>query len=430
MIKSRFLRFQFPPALEPEFLRDYNAKSLAHIRRALLVGVLIYGTFGAIDLWILPESRSLYWYFRYLVCLVTGLVWGSSFFPWFPAWSQILSSGVVWLAGLGVIIISLGTRSPVVDVFHAGFLIIITYCHTFINLRFSYATRVSLSLSLLRFGLDILWLKLPLEVVINNFGYLIAANAMGMFASYAHESYMRKDFLHDREIEIERDRSEKLLLNILPQSIVERLKYTDNLDSGLSFTGAGNELIADSFAEVTILFADIVNFTQLANKISPTELVSLLNQVFSAFDRIAEQYELEKIKTIGDAYMVVGGLPQPSSDHAIAIANMALDMQKITHSLGKELGFNLQIRIGINTGAVVAGVIGIKKFIYDLWGDTVNTASRMESSSLEGEIQVTQSTYDHLSDRFQFEPRGEIEVKGKGKMYTYLLKGRKPISLP
>jgi class 3 adenylate cyclase len=422
-MKPRFSLFSFPARLEADFLQDYNDKSISHIRLALLVGTVIYAAFGAIDVWILPDQRSPYWYLRYLICLAAASGWGFSFLPWFSNWSQRISAGVVLLTGLGLIGISFGSRSLVPNVFHAGFLILITYCHTFIKLRFVTASVISISLSILRLTIDLLVGNQTLTVTINNLGYFMAANLMGMFASYAQESYMRKDFIHDRQLELERDRSEKLLLNILPKSIVERLKQEESIELEQGFTKVSSELIADSFTEVTVLFADIVNFTQLAGKISPKELVSLLNQIFSAFDRIAEQYELEKIKTIGDAYMVVGGLPQPRLDHAQAIANMALDMQKITAILGKELGFDLQIRIGIHSGPVVAGVIGIKKFIYDLWGDTVNTASRMESTSIEGEIQVTQFSYDQLSDRYQFESRGEIEIKGKGKMHTYLLKG-------
>lgn len=183
-----------------------------------------------------------------------------------------------------------------------------------------------------------------------------------------------------------------------------------------------------------MLFADIVGFTQLAATIPPTEIVNLLNQLFTAFDQLAEAHGLEKIKTIGDAYMVVGGVPLPRPDHAeanavrrrVSIAAMALDMQQAIQNTILETGQPLSIRIGINSGPVVAGVIGIKKFIYDLWGDTVNTASRMESHGITGCIQVAESTYTLLRDRYHFQPRGTIEVKGKGMMRTYLLTGRKP----
>jgi class 3 adenylate cyclase len=201
-------------------------------------------------------------------------------------------------------------------------------------------------------------------------------------------------------------------LNILPEEIANRLKR-------------GDSTIADTFAEVTVLFADIVGFTQLSSRVSPTELVSLLNDIFSTFDRLADKHGLEKIKTIGDAYMVVGGLPIPRSDHAEAIAEMALDMQEAITDFSNTQNQDFSIRIGINSGPVVAGVIGIKKFIYDLWGDTVNTASRMESHGKPGCIHVTSATYQILQNKYLFDSRGAIEVKGKGEMNTYLLKCRK-----
>ena len=210
----------------------------------------------------------------------------------------------------------------------------------------------------------------------------------------------------------EQEKSERLLLNILPEAIAQQLKE-------------GNNAIANGFAEVTILFADIVNFTQLSEQVSPTELLKFLNEIFTGFDHLTEEYGLEKIKTIGDAYMVVGGIPIPRSDHAQAIAQMALGMQQEVVRFNTRHNTTLNIRIGINTGPVVAGVIGTKKFIYDLWGDAVNTASRMESHGLPGYIQVTQSTYDRLQDKYLFKDRGVIQVKGKGGMNTYFLMGPK-----
>lgn len=216
----------------------------------------------------------------------------------------------------------------------------------------------------------------------------------------------------NQQLTVEQEKSDNLLLNILPEPIARQLKD-------------GQSNIADGFAEVTILFADLVNFTQLSEKISPKELVWLLNEIFSGFDRLTERHNLEKIKTIGDAYMVVGGLPNPRPDHAEAIAQMAIDMQQEIAQFNTKHNQTLSIRIGINTGPVVAGVIGTKKFIYDLWGDTVNIASRMESHGLPGEIQVTATTYEYLQSRYALEQRGSIQVKGKGEMETYLLKGRK-----
>jgi PAS domain S-box-containing protein len=213
----------------------------------------------------------------------------------------------------------------------------------------------------------------------------------------------------------EKQKSENLLLNVLPHRIAEKLKQVQEkkIEDGAA--------IAEQFESATILFADIVGFTPLSAHLPAQELINLLNQIFSTFDLIAEKHGLEKIKTIGDAYMVAGGLPVPRPDHAEAIARMALDMQQAIVNFQRKIDQPLSIRIGINTGPVVAGVIGIKKFIYDLWGDTVNVASRMESSGIPGKVQVTRSTYDMLKHQFTLKERGEIEVKGKGKMMTYWL---------
>jgi adenylate cyclase len=222
------------------------------------------------------------------------------------------------------------------------------------------------------------------------------------------------------DTQVAQEQSENLLLNILPQAIAQRLKKNHNSGNNL----AASTLIADGYSDVTVMFADIVGFTDLSGRIPPKKLVDLLNQIFSRFDLLAETYHLEKIKTIGDAYMVVGGLPQPRSDHAIAIASMALDMIDAIAQFNLDTGESFQIRIGINSGAVVAGVIGIKKFIYDLWGDTVNIASRMESHGVPGRVHVSAATFELLSGSFLLEERGTISVKGKGEMQTYWLKSK------
>ena len=218
--------------------------------------------------------------------------------------------------------------------------------------------------------------------------------------------------LAQEALKVQQEQSEKLLLNILPKPIAERLK-------------AQQSTIADSFADVSVLFADIVGFTELSARMSPTELVKRLNVIFSHFDQLAENYGVEKIKTIGDAYMVVGGLPMPRDDHAEAIAQMALGMQAKIAKLCADTGEKLAIRVGINSGPVVAGVIGVSKFTYDLWGDTVNVAARMEATGFAGRIQVTDVTYELLKDKYLFERRGVIPVKGKGNMMTYWLLEKK-----
>ena len=225
---------------------------------------------------------------------------------------------------------------------------------------------------------------------------------------------LEKKRLRDQEqaylwqLQLEQEKSEQLLLNILPKPIADRLKQ-------------GQGIIADSFTEVTVLFADIVGFTTLSADMSPSTLIVLLNGVFSMFDQLAEKHGLEKIKTIGDEYMVVGGLPTPRPDHAEAIADMALDVQSTVNEFTVGGDQPLHIRIGVHTGPVIAGVIGQRKFSYDLWGDTVNIASRMASHGLGDHIQVTTEMYERLRDKYLFEERGVIQVKSKGEMTTYFL---------
>jgi adenylate cyclase len=213
--------------------------------------------------------------------------------------------------------------------------------------------------------------------------------------------------------------SERLLLNVLPVSIAERLKGNPEVMVD-SFT----EVIADRFEQVTVLFADIVEFTKFSEGVSAEVLVSVLNDIFTRFDNIADIRGLEKIKTIGDNYMAAAGLPIPVTDHAIRAAHMALDMLEAIDRFNEQSGYKLKVRIGIDTGAVVAGIIGKRKFLYDLWGDAVNTASRMESHGIAGRIQITDSVRQRLSEAFSLEKRGAIEVKGKGRMQTWLLNGR------
>ena len=213
--------------------------------------------------------------------------------------------------------------------------------------------------------------------------------------------------------------AERLLQNTMPESVVQRLRET-------------SDIFADRFDEVSILFADIAGFTKLAARISPTVLVRMLNEIFSSFDNLSEKHGVEKIKTVGDKYMVASGLPEPRQDHAESIAELALDIQAEVPRLNARfrgiLDEPLKIRIGINSGPVVAGVIGVKKYIYDLWGDTVNVASRMEKVCPEGGVQVTEATYRHLKGKYILKRRGPMRVKSKGWMKGYLLKQRRSVT--
>lgn len=231
--------------------------------------------------------------------------------------------------------------------------------------------------------------------------------------------HLETKHLYDRVVE-EQKISERLLCNVLPYAIAERLKGRPVVTND-GFT----EVIVDSFAAVTVLFADIVDFTKFSKSVTANVLVELLNNVFTRFDNIADHRGLEKIKTIGDSYMAAAGLPLPVGDHPMRAAHTALDMIEALDRFNEETGHELTIRVGIATGAVVAGVIGKQKFVYDLWGDVVNTASRMESHGLAGRIQVADSTRQHLSEPFVLEERGVIDVKGSGEMRTWFLNDRK-----
>ncbi len=256
--------------------------------------------------------------------------------------------------------------------------------------------------------MGMLWTLIPVTYM------LTALSRTAQIEKLAQERARQASQLQDayQQLEAEQTKSDQLLLNVLPAAIVQRLKRNE-------------KNIAESFGEVTVMFADIVGFTELSSRVSATAVVEVLNDIFSAFDHLADRHGLEKIKTIGDAYMVVGGLPTPRPDHAEAIAAMAIDMLQEIRRLSLVHSEPFSIRIGIHTGPVVAGVIGLKKFIYDLWGDTVNIASRMESHGITGCIQVTAETHEILKDKYTFQKRGAIQVKGKGYMITYLLTGLK-----
>ncbi len=213
----------------------------------------------------------------------------------------------------------------------------------------------------------------------------------------------------ETQLRSEHQRAERLLLNVLPAEIAHQLKSQPG------------KTIAQHFDEITALFADVVGFTPLSARLSPGEAVEVLNELFTAFDRIAESYGVEKIKTMGDGYMVVAGAPVPRDDHCDAIARTALDMREWMDNRVAEDGIKLRLRIGINSGSAVGAVVGTTKFSYDLWGDTINVASRMESSGEPGRIQVAGGAYSRLHEKYVLEPRGTIDIKGKGEMETWFL---------
>lgn len=276
-------------------------------------------------------------------------------------------------------------------------------------LRFIFMSLLALEFALLYIYVepvvhDVGPLMFKMFYLFNTIGFLIG---VAVATLYLNSSAL----LAEGRSEKEHSRTESLLLNILPATIAERLKERP-------------ETIADKFDSCTIVFADIVGFTKLAGRLPANKLVAILNKIFSRFDELAEKHGLEKIKTIGDSYMAAGGLPDRRDDHAEAVVNFALEITDYINSIKGDLGKVLQIRVGVNTGSAIAGVIGKKKFIYDLWGDAVNIASRMESHGLPGEVQISEETYRHIIGKFSIEERGLIKVKGKGQLKTYLVKGK------
>ncbi len=413
-VPIHWLTLRFSPPLEIRFLQDYARRSLGHVRATLVTGILFYALFGVLDQMSVadPELKVLLWVIRYgIICPVLGAILVLTFTPRFLRWMQLFNGLAILIAGLGICALR-GVPVPVDNFDGAviGLILVLVYAYTIARLRYLYATLISVTVSSLYLLISLRLRGSPADVELQSGFYLLSTNLIGIFASYSAEFAARKDFFQTRLLQLEQRRSERLLLNILPQPIAEQLKRKQGI-------------IAEHFQEVTILFADLVRFTELAAEIPPTELVGLLNLIFSTFDELVDRFGLEKIKTIGDAYMAASGIPVPRPDHAAAAAELALAMQQAIQGFQFKDGRPLQLRVGLSSGPVVAGVIGTKKFIYDLWGDTVNLASRMESQGACGEIQVSPETYVRLRERFWLEERGVISIKGKGEMRTYWLKG-------
>jgi class 3 adenylate cyclase len=412
-------RLRFPGELERAFHKDYFEKSIGHTRSTFLILTLIMLAFGA-QYVRQPNAAFLFllWYGGVVPPIAFLTLW--SFHPSFQRVMQPVIASVCLIIAFALMIQWLPVMRSTDDMTRTKgfFTYIIAFClligmnYTMMKLRFLAATVVCWTILLVHQVVGFTVYRLPVPGMMFSNMCLGMASVFGMFACLSMERYVRSAFLSHHLLEAERQKSESLLLNILPAPIAERLK-----------TQPGT--VADSFAQVTVLFADIVDFTPLSARLPPEQVVDLLNTVFSAFDRLAERHDLEKIKTIGDSYMVVGGLPTPREDHAEAMAEMALEMQEEIRRLSEETGQPLRLRIGINMGPVVAGVIGTKKFSYDLWGDTVNMASRMEAHGLEDRIQVTESTYLQLREQCEFDERGMIPVKGHEEVAAYLLRGRR-----
>ncbi|MEP7049246.1 MAG: adenylate/guanylate cyclase domain-containing protein [Pseudomonadota bacterium] len=404
------------PTLEQAFRMD----NLESLRRFLSFSVglasVMFLAFAAHDALVVPEVRARAWAIRFGV-----------FGPASALALCVINSR--YLLSLGqLVMLAYGICASFVVLYisaiagGSGYFLYSSFAVAFVTLgpfvaRLSVTAQLTYTLATLVMYavLDRFVAHAPLQISLSISSTLLALGGIGALVAYRLDRQARQSFLQRRlideqvaELAAEKARAEELLLNVLPASIAERLKR-------------GQRPIADGFPRVSVLFADIVGFTKMSERVTPVELVDRLNRMFSSFDDLADKLKLEKIKTIGDAYMVAGGLHSHEYDHAHTIAEMALGMQRRASRFAVEFGEQLSIRIGIHTGPVVAGVIGKRKFIYDVWGDTVNTASRMESHGEPGMIHVTDETRALLKDMYELESRGEITVKGKGVMRTWFL---------
>lgn len=401
--------------LEDRFLLQWQENAVRHTRGVLLLTIYLYGVYALLDWAIFPQYFERFAELRAGVCALTGAVFASSYFRWFARARTWLLSLVLVVATAGILAM-LATGSPRVQaLYFPGIVLIILGAHALFRLRFPLLIGLSAGI-LISYDFQILLVGTSRDILMAGNFAIVSAALMGLFASYNLERYARIGFWKTALVEEERERSDRLLLNILPGPIATRLKNEPGL-------------LADAFDEASILFADLVGFTELSSNMPPQELIRFLNSVFTEFDQVARQYGIEKIKTIGDAYMAVAGVPVAQPDHVERIADAALAMRRLVEHqhLTTPNGQGpkpIEVRFGIATGPVVAGVVGESKFSYDLWGDTVTTASRMESHGQAGWIQVTEPVYERLHDRYAFRPLGSVPIKGKGEMPTYLLEGR------
>ena len=415
-------KLRFPDeVIETQFRKEYLANTVSTTRLALVLGLILYSLFGILDIYAIPFSKDTVWIIRYGVVapvVIAALV--ASYNTSLQKYTQAFMCIVVAISGLGIVaMISITTEAEFGNRFYfTGLILISMWGYTLSRLRFGYAVLANLII-MVGYEFASIAVKQLLEsetgIVIftmHNF-FFLGANVIGMFGSYYLERYTRRDFLQKYTIRAQRDRADKLLYNVLPRQIAERLKESD-------------ETIAEEFSSATVLFADIVNFTPISARFGPLEVVEMLNELFSHFDDLVDKYGVEKIQVAGDGYTVASGVPTPRSDHATVLAQLALDMLDYVRR-EEFLGGRhpIEIRIGLNSGPLIAGVIGRKKYFYALWGDMVNTASRMESHGESGKIQITSETYELVRDEFECEYIGEIMVKGKGQMEAWHLLARK-----
>ena len=410
-------KLRFPDPIEQEFIGQYDQKTIIYGRKIIPFAFVATLSFLLLDLLSFEENQHTIIMVRLLSFVIFPVSYLLNCFPRFAKYSHLYHSMLLISISIGYdIILAMISRDELgYQYYFAGVFLLIAATYTTARLRFHYANLVA-SIIVVPFIYVTMFHNQtfydPSErgILVNIYiaiGYFIFLCAMtGYFFEYSN----RREFVHLKMVEKEKEKSDKLLSNILPKHITEEL-----LQESI--------IVTEKHSNVTVLFADLVGFTEFTRTIDTDKLILYLNQIFSYFDDLTERYGIEKIKTIGDNYMVasVGREEFSAQDGAERVAQLALDMQKYITRISKRSHYPLTLRIGIHSGPVIAGVIGKKKFTYDIWGDTVNIASRMESEAIDGTIQVTETTYQLLKQSFQLQERGMVQVKGIGGVRAYVL---------
>jgi adenylate cyclase len=414
-------RLRFPEDIERQFRADYYANTLSTTRIALILGLILFSLFGVLDVYAVPVSKNIVWIIRYaVVAPIIIIALTASYRKQFQKYMQELMCIAVAVSGLGIVaMIAITQETEVGNRFYfTGLVLVSMWGYGLTRLRFWYAVLANF---IIMIGYEFASIAIK-QLLISETGvviftmhnfFFLGANVIGMFTSYTLERYARREFLQKYSIREQRDKADSLLFNMLPKKIAEKLKQ-------------GDENIAEEYEATSVLFADIVNFTPISARFDSHKVVDMLNEIFSRFDELVDKYGVEKIQVAGDGYMAAAGVPLPRPDHATVLVRLAFDMLECVKSEDFLEGKHpIEIRIGINSGALIAGVIGHKKLVYAVWGDMVNTASRMESHGKSGKIQITRATYELIKDEFDCEYIGKIPVKGKGNMEVWHVVGEK-----
>jgi class 3 adenylate cyclase len=415
--RLRTLRLRFDdPYLESAYRADQSRHNLGNIRFAFLAGIGLWVLWGVLlnpRMLALSDQRfdTVMRFGFFIPLLLVGF--GLTFTRFFArVWELVAVAIAVLTLLVWVYYVSRVLTLPA-EYGYVGVILITAFTYTLLRLRFVYVVLITVVGigAYLPYAVSAAYIQ-PLSLVLATL-YLVSFGSLGFMAAYRTERFTRDLFLRERQLDQERARSDGLLLNILPQAIVEQLK------------AAPSGRIAQAFDHVSVIFADAVGSTEQAARCTPEQFADALDELFRALDEIADRHGLEKIKTIGDAYMAVAGAPVPMDDHAEAAVAMALEILAEAGDIRWPSGDPISVRVGVASGPAVAGVIGVRKFAYDLWGDTVNLASRLEEYGIPGHVLVSETTASQVTDRFDFEPTQMMELKGKGPTAVRVLLGRR-----